>query len=70
MPSDREVTRQMLADITWIGNQLKTMGSGFNKHLTAEFVGRTKEFVMGVLYERERQEREEISQNIPTPKDL
>ncbi len=49
-----EVTREMLVEITWIHRQLKTMGAGFNKALTAEHLGRSIEFIKGVLWERER----------------
>ncbi len=50
----REITKDMLADVEWLNRQLKTMGSGYNKHITSEFVGRTVDFIKGVLYERER----------------
>jgi hypothetical protein len=36
------------------------MGKGFDKKLTHEFLGRTVEFVKGVLYERERAQREKL----------
>ncbi len=52
----REISKEMLADVEWLNRQLKTMGAGFNRHVTAEFVGRTVEFMLGALWERQRQE--------------
>ena len=61
----REITKDMLADVEWLNRQLKTMGAGFNKHITAEFVGRTVEFMRGVLWERERQNTLRTTTSLP-----
>ncbi len=53
MTEEKQVTRAMLADIQWLHQQLRVMGAGFNKYTTAEHVGRSIEFVKGVLWERE-----------------
>ena len=55
---DRKLTKSLIEEIEWVSSVLKRMGTGFDKRLTQEFLGRTVEFIKGVLYERERQERE------------
>jgi hypothetical protein len=50
----REITKSMLDDLEWINRQLKTMGSGYNKNITSEFIGRSIEYIKGALDERER----------------
>ncbi len=52
----REISKEMLAEIEWIHRQLKAMGEGFNKNMTAEYIGQTIEFIKGALWERKRQE--------------
>ena len=51
----REVSSEMLKEIEWIHRQLKAMGKGFNKNLTAEYVGQSIEFIKGVLWQQRRQ---------------
>ena len=51
----REISKEMLAEIEWIHRQLKVMGKGFDKRLTADYIGRSVEFIYGVLFERQRQ---------------
>ncbi len=55
---DRRLTKSLIDEIEWVSSVLKRMGTGFDKKLTHEFLGRTIEFVKGVLYERGRLERE------------
>ena len=57
---DRKLTKSLIDDINWVSSVLKRMGKGFDKKLTHEFLGRTVEFVKGVLYERERAQREKL----------
>ena len=64
--TEPQVTSKMLKDIIWIHSILKVMGHGFNKTLTAEYVGRSREFVMGCLYERERRLREQSTTDSST----
>jgi len=49
-----KITRSFIADLEWIAKQLKTMGEGFRRPLTQEFLNRSKEFCLGVIWERER----------------
>ncbi len=58
---DKQVTREMLADITWLGQQLSSMRGEFNRVFTKEFIGRSKEFACGVLWERARAAREKAA---------
>ncbi len=51
----REISKDMLAEIEWIHRQIKTMGKGFDKRITADYLGRSLEFIYGVMYERQRQ---------------
>ncbi len=52
----REISKDMLAEIEWIHRQIKTMGKGFDKRITAEYIGRSLEFIYGVIWEKQRQE--------------
>jgi len=52
-----KITERMLADIEFIHKQLKIMGKGFDKRITAQYVGQTIEFIKGALWEKQRQKR-------------
>ncbi len=51
---EREVNKTMLGDVEWLHRQLKKMGRGFNHQHVAQYVGRSVDFVKGILWERER----------------
>ncbi len=53
----REISEDMLAEIEWIHRQIKAMGKGFDKRITADYIGRSLEFIYGVIWERQRQEK-------------
>lgn len=49
----------MLEDVEWLNKQLTTMkGAGYDRQATAEYLGRTEEFIKGVLWERARAKEE------------
>ena len=48
----------MLADIEFIHRQIKVMGKNFDRRLAADYVGRSLEFVKGVLWQKEREQNE------------
>lgn len=50
-----EITKDLLSQIEWLNEQLKKMGKGFDRRLVGEHLGRTVEFVKGIMWERERQ---------------
>lgn len=53
--SERQITKDMLEDVEWLNQQLQTMnGAGYDRQATAEYLGRTEEFIKGVLWERAR----------------
>ncbi len=60
----REISKEMLSEIEWIHRQLKVMGNGFDKKLTADYIGRSIEFIYGALWERQRQENMRQDQSI------
>ncbi len=51
---DPVISERMLADIEFIHRQLKVMGKGFDKRITADYVGQTIEFIKGALFEQRR----------------
>ncbi len=52
----KEITESTLAEFKFVREQMKTMGEGFDRVLMLEFVGRSIDFVMGVMYERKQVE--------------
>ncbi len=52
---DPIISEKMLGDIEFIHKQLKEMGNGFDKRITAQYVGQTIDFIKGVLWQMKRQ---------------
>lgn len=49
----------MLEDVQWLNKTLQSMPStGFDRQATAEYLGRTEEFIKGILWERARAKEE------------
>ena len=54
----KKVTESMLADIIWIESILMAKPREFDKRITMDMINRSKEFITGVFYERERISKE------------
>ena len=50
---EKDVTPEMLSQIKFLFDQLKSMGTGFDKQITKEMAGEVLEFAKGRMYQRE-----------------